>query len=248
MTTRGWQEPADLAEPEGPRGRIEKLIWSSEIVGYEGEVQVYLPPGYDEGDERLGLLVVHGGDEALARGLISNTLDHVIGKTVAPLVFAFVPQAHRRASPSGIAEYSRALGEELVPLLDESFRTLARPDARGLMGAGRDAGFSIYAVFERPGVFGKLALQFLFMLDLRDDVSELIETSLPQELDIYIDWSRHDFKNGPRIDVENESKQVVEALETRDYQPITHEEVGGSGWGAWRQRTSRILEILFPLE
>ncbi len=108
VATLGWRESPFLEKAEGPRGRLEVLVWKSELLGTEREVQVYLPAGYDESQNRLPLLVVHGGDEALARGSMKNTLDHVVGQSVAPLIVAFVPQADWNESLSGIAEYSRA--------------------------------------------------------------------------------------------------------------------------------------------
>jgi enterochelin esterase-like enzyme/outer membrane protein assembly factor BamB len=248
VTSRGWQEPAHLREPGGPRGRIEQLTWESEILDYGREVQVYLPPGYDEAKARYGLLVVHTGDQALTHGLMDRTLDNLIGKTVAPLVVAFVPQVQFEEGNSGIAEYSRALAEELIPLLEESYRTIGRPEARGVMGAGDGAVISLYAAFERPGLFGKVATQSLFMLDLKDDVPVLIENSARQDLDLYVEWSRLDFKDEPRRDARAESQEIVKALEEKGHRPVTLEVADGTGWGGWRLRTDRILETLFPLE
>ena len=248
VTSRGWQEPAHLEEPGGPRGRIETLTWESELLGYGREVQVYLPPGYEKDEARYGLLVVHTGDQALTHGLMDRTLDNLTGKTVAPLVVAFVPQVQFGEGNSEIAEYSRALAAELIPLLEERYRTIGRPEARGMMGAGDGAVISLYAAFERPGLFGKLATQSLFMLDLKDDIPVLIEKSAPQDLDLYIEWSRLDFKDEPRRDARAESQAIVKALEKKGHRPVTLEVPDGTGWGGWRLRTDRILETLFPLE
>ncbi len=248
VTSRGWQEPDHLQEPTGPRGRIEKLAWESEALGYGREVQVYLPPGYDESEARHGLLVVHTGDQALTHGLMDRSLDNLIGKTVAPLVVAFVPQVSFGEGNSAIAEYSNALAEELVPLLEERYRTLGLTKARGVMGAGAGAVISLYAAFERPGLFGKVATQSLFMLDLKDDVPVLIENSPPQDLDLYVEWSRLDFKDEPRRDAREESRMIIGVLEAKGLRPVTREVADGTGWGGWRLRTDLILETLFPLE
>jgi enterochelin esterase-like enzyme/outer membrane protein assembly factor BamB len=248
VTSRGWQEPAHLREPEGPRGHFGTLTWESELLGYGREVQVYLPPGYEEDKTRYGLLVVHTGDQALKHGLMDRTLDNLIGRTVAPLVVAFVPQVQFGEGNSEIAEYSRALAEELIPLLEARYRTIGQTESRGVMGAGAGAIISIYSAFERPGVFGKVALQSLFMLDLRDDVPVLIERSAEQDLDLYVEWSRLDFKDEPRRDARAESQEIVAALEKKGHRPVTLEVADGTGWGGWRLRTDRILEILFPLD
>ena len=50
LATAGWQAPFHLREPEGERGRFETLVWKSERLGNEREVQIYLPPGYGDGE------------------------------------------------------------------------------------------------------------------------------------------------------------------------------------------------------
>lgn len=248
VTSEGWQEPAHLSEPEGPRGRVETIRWESETLGYGREVQVYLPPGYDDDASRYPLLVVHTGDQALTHGLMDRTLDNLVGKSVAPLVVAFVPQIEFGEGNSEIALYSRALADELIPLMEGRYRTIGGPEGRGVMGAGDGAIMSIYSAFERPGVFGKVALQSLFMLDLKDDVPVLIAESAEQDLVLYVEWSRLDFKDEPRRDARAESQEIVKALEKKGHRPATLEVADGTGWGGWRLRTDRILETLFPLE
>ena len=134
----GWQAPSHLREPEGKRGSIETLQWKSEQLDTEREVQIYLPPGYGEGDGRYPLLVVNDGDQALSLGEMDKSLDNLIGKTVAPVIVAFVPTRPiwRELGGSRTAEYTRAQVEELIPLLDTTFRTDARRESRAVMGPG----------------------------------------------------------------------------------------------------------------
>lgn len=83
LTTPGWQEPAFLAEPEGARGEIVKYQWTSEILGNDREVQIYLPPGYGEGKGRYPLLVVNHGDQALSLGHMGRALDNLVGESAS---------------------------------------------------------------------------------------------------------------------------------------------------------------------
>ncbi len=248
LTTRGWQEPAHLREPEGPRGRIEKLGWKSEILDDERELQVYLPPGYEKSGDRYPLLIVHGTD-ALTQGKMANSLDNLVGNTVAPLVVAFVPINHYAEYGSRAPQYTAAVAEELIPLLESSFRTLARPEDRGVMGASNGARFSVYSAFKHPGLFGKVAVQSLFLGDARQGKKHLavVEGAEKRDLDLYLEWSRYDLKNDAR-DARADNLRLLEVLEKKGYQPVTHEVSDGIGWGGWRQRTDLILEAIFPLE
>ena len=157
LATVGWQAPSHLREPEGERGSIEKLTWKSEQLDNEREVQIYLPPGYGEGEGRYPLLVVNNGDEALSIGEMDKSLDNLIGKTVAPLIVAFVPRAGGgELGGAETAEYTRAQVEELIPLLDKTFRTDARRESRAVMGQDSygGAGFAaMYLALQHPGTF-----------------------------------------------------------------------------------------------
>jgi outer membrane protein assembly factor BamB len=257
FTTRGWQEPAHLREPEGPRGRIETLAWKSEIRGNEREVQVYLPPGYDDGDERYPLLIDLRGADALEHGKMDHTLDNVIGESVAPLIVAFVPREEYSEFGSEMAKFQQALAEELMPLLDGGYRTVTRPDARGLLGGFSGGAASIYIAFKRPGIFGKAAVQSLSLGEAEDEITALIQEGGGQSLRFYVEWSSHDLKSGTEMDCRADSRRLVALLEKHGHSLIALETVQGIGWSerapailwaGWRQSSDRILETLFPLE
>ena len=110
--------------------------------------------------------------------------------------------------------------------------------------------FSAYALEEAQALHSPEyeAAEKYWLEQFKDDVPVLIEESPPQELDLYVEWSRLDFKDAPRRDSRVESQAIVKVLEKRGYRPVTREIPDGTGWGGWRLRTDRILETLFPLE
>lgn len=54
--------------------------------------------------------------------------------------------------------YGRLLIEELKPLIDSTYRTMSGPENTGLGGSSLGGLISLYLGFERPDVFGKLAV------------------------------------------------------------------------------------------
>ena len=132
----GWPEPGHIGEPEGPRGRFEKLPWAHEKLVDDLEVRVYLPAGYDESGERYPLLVVYWGDEALRFGSMANSLDHLLGLKVAPMVVAFVSRYrhHGYLNPTLLDNLTEALVSDLVPELESRYRTIAERGSRAIMG------------------------------------------------------------------------------------------------------------------
>ena len=251
----GWELPRHLSEPPAHRGRIEKLPWKSKILDNERQVRVYLPPGYDTSQERYPLLLVAAGGgrgesdpDALALGEMDHSLDYLIGKSVAPLVVAFVPILWPDHNP-GSPQFAKALAEELIPRIDETYRTAARPEARGIMGVHDCSFAALYAVFDQPGLFGKAAVVSFFQRDLRDELTARIEKGEKLEVDFYIEWSRHGWTDPVRgRDAGVDTRQLAEMLGKRGYRLHTVEVGDGFSWASWRTRTARILETLFPLK
>ncbi|MCP4664682.1 MAG: hypothetical protein GY856_55575, partial [bacterium] len=177
-----------------------------------------------------------------------HSLDHLIGESVAPLVVAFVTLIWPDHNP-GSPQFAKALAEELIPLLDHTYRTAARPQARGILGVHDCSFATTYAVFDQPDLFGKAAVVSFFHRDLRDELTARIEKGAKLEVDFYLEWSRHDWTDPLRgRDARAETRQLAEMLEQRGYRIHTLEVGDGFGWASWRTRTDRILETLFPLK
>jgi len=256
LTTPGWREPLHLRQVEGPRGRIESLTWKSGILDNESELRIYLPPGYDEGERRYPLLVDLNGDEAIEFGRMDRSLDNLVGRTVAPLVVAFLPRQAYSSYGSEVGKFQQAVAKELVPLLESHYRIIPDPAARGVMGGYTRGAVSIYITLKQPKVFGKAAAQSLHMTgDLEAGITGLLETSERSGARFYVEWSTHDLKAGANLDCRAESLRLVNLLETHGYNPTAREGVQGVTfsdeaqeiyWAAWRQSTDRILETLFP--
>ena len=96
----GWVRPKHLDEPTGERGRIESFKFrSGTLVSSRGipleqerEIKVYLPPAYDEGEERYPLLVVNNGIQAL-QGDVPAAVE--FGRVAAAPVNTLRQQPHR---------------------------------------------------------------------------------------------------------------------------------------------------------
>ena len=252
LATAGWQAPSHLREPEGKRGSIETLQWKSEQLDNEREVQVYLPPGYGEGNGRYPLLVVNNGDEAVSIGEMDKSLDNLIGKRIAPVIVAFVSNAGwRELGGSKTAEYTRAQVEELIPLLDKTFRTDARRESRAVMGQDPYDGPSfaaMYLALHHPGVVSRAAAQSYQHGQLEEDLMAAASGE-KHDLELVFHWSAYDLLDPiSDNDARRDAQSLVAALEKNGYRPKIFESNDGTGWGMWQGRMAEILEALFPLQ
>ena len=252
LATSGWQAPSHLREPEGERGSIETVQWKSELLDNEREVQIYLPPGYGESDKRYPLLIVNDGEKALSIGGMDRSLDNLIGETVAPMIVAFVPVVRwREFGGRETAEYTQAQAQELIPLLDKTFRTDARRESRAVLGQGSygGAGFAaMYLALYHPGVVSRAAAQSYQHGELEEDLMAAA-SGKKHDLKLLFHWSSYDDVD-PYFDFDarRDAKSVVAVLEKNGYDPKTFESNDGVGWGMWQGRTAEILGELFPFQ
>jgi predicted alpha/beta superfamily hydrolase len=155
-------------------GRVERI---SELGR---ELTVYLPAGYDERDDRrYPVLYMHDGqnlfdaERAYIPGQhwrMKEAADAAIGeRTVPPLIVVgidhagaarideYTPTSDPKHSGGGRAdEYARKLIEEIKPLIDARYRTLAGDTATG--GSSLGGLVSLYLALKHPDVFRRAAV------------------------------------------------------------------------------------------
>ena len=193
-------------------------------------------------NDRYPLLVVIDGEQARSNGEMDKSLDNLIGKTVAPMIVAFVPAVDwREFGGSKTVEFTRAQVEELIPLLDKTFRTDARRESRAVMGQRGGGSAAIFVALHHPEAFSHAAAQSFEFGDLEEDLTAA--SGETHDLALMFHWGHYD-----RSVARRDSESVVEALQENGYRPKTFDSYDGYGWAMWQGRTAEILQALFPLQ
>ena len=145
----------------------------------------------------------------------------------------------------------KAFVDELIPSIDQKYRTISTPEMRANMGCGFFGGFAAFnATFSRPETVGKLAIQSMWW-DSKEDqnVHSLLTSPQDRPLEIYLAWGRYDLYSPLEVtDIRNSNQRVAEILTTAGYAYRGGEFNDGYGWISWRSRTDSIFNTLFPLE
>lgn len=247
VTMPAWENPGFLDElPEdAPRGHLESFELESEIFEPTRDIQVWLPPGYDDDpDRRYPVAYVHGAGEALELGHVQRALDHLAGDGQAPpglVVFVHqVPPARGGEWFGPLKEgYARSLAEELVPQIDERYRTLAQRDARTSVGMGFAAFGAMGAALRQPETFGRVAVESLFMLTAqRDELTGMAKALEGPKPEIFLGWGRYDLHSTAEgWDMREANAQLAQDLRAAGYTVETHQTPDGWDWPSWRTRT-----------
>ncbi|MDH3785247.1 MAG: PQQ-binding-like beta-propeller repeat protein [Acidobacteriota bacterium] len=246
-----WRKPWYLDEAGADRqGKIVEHTLESKVV--EGRTQVfsaYLPAGYDEMTGRLPVIYFHGGDEALDDGGMKNALDNLIGKTVAPVIGVFLHAGERTPGPPNREGMAALLATEIVPVVDETYRTIAEAAGRASFGAGGSGYAAYFTALEQPGIFGQVLTQSAILFGGQlDALKAKVRNADEQPLTIYQDWGTYDLRSPHEAwDMRDSNSDFRAFLRDRGYRPVGGEVPTGIGWAAWQNQTDDLLETLFPL-
>lgn len=133
----------------------------SNILNEDRTLYIYTPAGYDYSNDKYPVLYMLDGADHFVH--VSGIIHYLAAIGRAPqMIMVAIPntQRTRDLSPShsdeypssgGGAQFLRFLGEELIPYIDSTYRTYPY---RILAGHSLAGTFTIYALLEKPDLFG----------------------------------------------------------------------------------------------
>lgn len=236
------QEPPELAwVADLPHGRVEEFDFESSLLGNQRRVYVALPPGYDDAHTvRFPVLYVHDGGEYLSRARLPTILDNLLARQdVPPLIAVMVDPVDRTREYGANEAYARFVAEELVPAIDQRYRTLATREARGVMGASLGGLISTYLGLTRPHLFAKVGGQSSAFF-IETDTLKTLAQQLREPLRCYFDVGVYEPRFIPA------HHDLIPLLEARDCPCLYQELQGGHNWTSWRAHLKDLLMFLWP--
>jgi enterochelin esterase-like enzyme len=147
----GGQVPPDLAQPiaavaqpgfpEGSPPRLVPMQFVGPITGLPVLFNVYLPPGYDSGSASYPVLYdLHGLTDSrdtnpgpVIRSFEAGMRNAVVGPLIVVFLESFA-EAYYADARDGARPGETQMIRELIPYVDQSFRTIAHRARRGVSG------------------------------------------------------------------------------------------------------------------
>jgi enterochelin esterase-like enzyme len=142
-------------------GEIESYEIESDYLDAGLRFRVYAPPCYAEQPERNFpvLYLIHGqtyNDDQWDRLGADEGADELIASgEVAPFLIV-MPYNISSAQPA-VDKFGEAVIEELLPWVEENYRTLAEREYRAVGGLSRGASWAIHFGLTHPELFGAMA-------------------------------------------------------------------------------------------
>ncbi len=182
----------------GEPGNKEHASLSSDLLRLPLEYTVYLPPCYDQQKDRRYpvLYLIHGqsyNQDQWDRLGADETADALIAAGEVPPFIIVLPRDRSWAQPTEDM-FGQVVAEELVPTIDEGYRTLSERAYRAIGGLSRGAGWAVHLGLSRWELFGAIGGHSLpvFWSDtpyIRRWLKDIPDDALPR---IYLDIGEKD--------------------------------------------------------
>ena len=223
-----------------------QIITSKEVnLGYAVQYRIYLPSNYENLSNLPVLYVLDGQEYAdFYLGKMTIVLDNLIAqKTIIPIMVVFVDSRN----PSNLDENRRDreyinnekfidfLSNELVPFIDQNYKTSPKALQRSLLGFGAGGLAAIDLGLHKSYVFGMIGAQSPLV-----DVPTIRKygkiTKLP--LKFYI-------SSGTYFDNLENIRLLRDVLIYKGY-PLDYKEVSSAPtWSVWRIQLQQVLKNFY---
>lgn len=260
---------ADVDElGSSPRYRVH--AFHSEILPDDRAVTVYLPVEYLECDERRfpvfylqdgqnlfgGMASCVAGktwkahttaDRLSAEGKIEPVILVGVAHTGSRRMAEYTPTRDFRLGGGEGRSYGRLLVEELIPMIDRTYRTQSGAAHTGLGGSSLGGLISLYLGFEYPGVFGKVAaMSPSLWWDHRSILNHIGQGETRPGLRLWLDMGMAEGAGHLRDAELLEGMLLARGWRSGVDLVYVKAEGGVHNEDAWAQRFGDVLRFLFP--
>ncbi len=220
-------------------------IIKSQILGYDLQYRVYLPPEYDQLDN-LPVIYLTDGQWYISGGGLDGLLNKMIlSKQIPPVMAVFVDstdphnaQRNRRnnqflCNPKFVTFFE----EELVPYIDKNYNTSAKREDRAIMGlsfGGLNAAYFGVKAYNTFGMFGLQSPAIHPCPDVYNDYEK--EKKLP--IKIFL-------TTGATNDTEVQARRLKSVLDKKGYDFFYKEVNEGHDWRNWKPLQKDALLYFF---
>jgi len=244
-----WKFPEDTELAPGvTRGSLtEDILITSEKLGYQVNYKVYTPYNYALA-ESLPVIYVTDGPEYLddEKGAMQIVLDNLIySGEMKPVIAVFIDprepgkETNNRRMQEYICSQTFAdfVGDELVPVIDQSYKTHDCPDDRAILGTSLGGMNSAW--------FGAVRTNNFHYLGINSPAFNQTVLSRFAQLD----WMpfRVYMTTGVIHDTQDQALQMKQILEKNKVEFVYKEVNEGHSWGNWRAQLGDMMRWFFPM-
>jgi enterochelin esterase family protein len=172
-------------------------VVTSAETGVSRRVWVHPPPNYSPRTRRYPTVYFADGEAYMLSARVANLSDELFEQgEIAPAVLVFVESpSHLEEDDAPAEPFVRFLANELVPWVDAHYAVSPDPRDRIVAGAATTGAVALYAVLDRPDVFGGALVQSPAPLLLTDEVTARVQENIARGFApprCYVDVGRYE--------------------------------------------------------
>lgn len=235
-------------------GSLDTLTLTSSAMPFNPrKIIVYKHAGYDSFTP-LPVLYVNDGYKALEYCQFTNVIDNLIAeKKIKPIVVVFIKYEEGDSDYflNRTDEYVKFLTGELIPFIDEKYKTSRTANDRAVSGISAGGSISLLTAITHPEYFSMAAGQSSTITENLFDVVENINFKNEEagKLKLYLDVGRYDLLSGA-IDQSSFlylNQMLDKKLTAKNVDHHFKIYNDGHQWANWRERIDDILIYFFGL-
>lgn len=240
----GYVQPWEIEEYEDvAKGTLESFSLESPQVGRTFNIQVYLPPGYEEaGNFAYSTVYVHDGSEYISLGSMDNVLNNLLDSNkIEPLIAVFISPRDRNDEYAYDNRYNFAqfIVETVVPYIDSAYKTYPHSSHRLTMGASFGGNISAIISYTYPEVFANSGWHSPALWPNEGEAADLFYSGDKKDVKIYFNVGTYENLGIQWLD-------FTSGLDVKGYTYDWKSYHEGHSWGFWRATIDDILIYFFP--
>ena len=221
---------------------LSKSIYSANTsVTYQ--LNIYLPPGYDTLSAlTYPTVYFQDGGEYISLASAVKVLDNLIDSNkIKPVIGVFVTPNNRNEeyAYSKRNQYRLFFVNELVPYIDNNYKTIENPANRLVLGDSFGGNISALISYNHPEVFGLCGLHSAAFWPNNYEALNLITSGPVKPIKWSSIWGTYE-------SLYPELRSFRDFLLGNNCQLDWLERPEGHSWGLWRASIDRMLEYFFP--
>ena len=251
---------------EVPHGTVRVETYHSKSLGVPRTIWVYTPPGYDSGSTRYPVFyLLHGSGNTdsswILTGRANYILDNLIaeGKTKPMIVvtpFGYARQGVNLAperpiaapapagpgTPPGGGLVGKDLLEDVIPFVEQKFRTLKDADNRAIGGLSMGGGHSVAIGFPNIDKFHAIVIMSAGAQNAEQNYPQFFKESAATNKKLKLLW----------VGVGKDDELVMagsttlrDALTKNGIKHTYRETEGRHEWVVWRHHLREVAPLLF---
>ena len=239
-----YESPEEILVYDIPHGTVEERDFDEPPFEEPRVLQIYLPPGYGEGEETYPVIYFHDGGGWLGQGFAANTLDYLIHHGwIRPIMAVFVDSRDRLGEYQQDVyleeqSFSEHFAEDLVPFIDGSYRTSKDRDDRAIAGLSLGGAAALAFLLDEAEVFSKCAAFSPAIFDM--DTADRYRERKARKAQVYLDAGTYEYGLYESV------RELADILWAKGYDGHFYGWHEGHYWSSWRAHLDIALEYFWP--